>query len=1382
MSILQNLMKPLQSNKDDDEKKWYEQEQSIVVKKPQKQTIQDVVKTRPIKNTEKIDYNDYGWRNTTETITQNGELLQYKSPEEDIQAMVANVFNNPKVNKKDKEFLSTPASYNFLDSLKKKENEYKNRLLEIENTIKDSRFPRISVIDNKQEKLLVKRELDKIESIKKDFNFDDDNLWDLMNMPEVKRYNDLKQEKKITDPYEYLRIYKSEYKEPEKFVDMFQEDLSRNFNQMSKRTLGELFGEVGATIGVDALKDAGYDYANKQIIDLLEHPEQLPGEDAQAFFDGGYKQSRFYSNAISGSAAYMGTVAASTAINPAAGFVAASSMIKYSFKDELIEAGVDLKTADNISTIVGMVGAAIESIGGFKIGKMGEKGFVNYIKNQLAKNISVANIMNWGVSEGVEEIMQGMAETFGKVAAGLEVDFKEEAKGWLEGGIVGFVMGLGLSGGGKYFQNLYQGKTSFGLTTKDVSKTPDLVEESKRYKSADEFYNTMPIKLRDELRTEGIKGEEAIKDFWNKKVISKEPILDNLNPTGSLYVDYTPNQRATMELGENITTLAKTSKKSPDTMITIYRGAPKNQKQIVAGDFITTNYDLAKSYIGEGNILSKKVEMSDVLDDITEPLGEEYIYRPKLPEATTKLSTEPLAIEAKKKQGEDMKKKEDEINKRIENINLSLNEDYEKIAEKQSGIELLKTRKSFAIKKRNDVIETFRKIIAPEGLKKEPKIKTYGNKVVEGIKKAVSMPSYIVKRFIAGSQQYDTFIDMLDEKTGAKRFQGQIHNYISEKVERMTDTKMVMDSEDLTTLQIEFDKISKTINKKREVDGKNYLVEHLIKIYLASKDKDQMRAMTEGNNFSKEFINNAIASLSEEEKAFGDYNAKFWLDNYNKIAEVVEYVEERTLLKVKGYSPKGVEYLDSLDLRLTTQQLSTDGKTKVDKRQTKSRTGTVAPITFNLLEDTVNSIIRKNHYLSHEIQLNELGTIIGALKPEIRQEFGDEHYNIIRKWLEKIASDGKVIDKGFVGNISLAIRKGYTKSLIANIVTGVKQTISLSAALQEINEIELAKGITSLVSNPKGWIEFFNENLPQMKNRSESMTRDIKTVMEDKNAMSKLSGKKSFTERQLFGILGMDKTTVLIVAVSKYTAEGGTLTGLVNKKALSETMGLIRRTQPSGLTKDLSLIQQENWASKLLTMFMNQPTKYLNNIYGAARAVSKGREGSGIAFSRALIYSWVVPSVAYTFISSGGTADEEDYIVGLITAPFSYMLLISSLANAVKYGFDFKATPIEDLLGDIPTSINKLEKGEFEESGVLMLETYLKFKGVAINQMERTYTGVKRLQQGKGDWRDLIWSDWALKRTPLKDSNKKIKYEPLKVEKKSKKSKSKTRKAPQMNI
>jgi len=108
----------------------------------------------------------------------------------------------------------------------------------------------------------------------------------------------------------------------------------------------------------------------------------------------------------------------------------------------------------------------------------------------------------------------------------------------------------------------------------------------------------------------------------------KKTILDSLNPTGSLFVDYTPQERATLELGKNITTLDKTSNKSADTLITIYRGSSETQKTIVSGDFITTNYRLAKDYAGLGNVLSKEVKMSDVLDDITEPLGEEYIYKP----------------------------------------------------------------------------------------------------------------------------------------------------------------------------------------------------------------------------------------------------------------------------------------------------------------------------------------------------------------------------------------------------------------------------------------------------------------------------------------------------------------------------------------------------------------------------------------------------------------------------------------------------------------------------------------------------------------------------------------------------------------------------------
>jgi len=155
-----------------------------------------------------------------------------------------------------------------------------------------------------------------------------------------------------------------------------------------------------------------------------------------------------------------------------------------------------------------------------------------------------------------------------------------------------------------------------------------LATGAKKYKSAEEFFEKMPVKTRDVLMEQGIKGKEAIINFWNsnaEKVVRK---IDSLNPTGSLHVNYTPQERMTLKLGENMTTLDKTSGKSPNEIITIYRGAPKIQKEIVPGDFITTNYKLAKSYTGEENVLSKEVKMSDILDDKTEPLGEEYIYRP----------------------------------------------------------------------------------------------------------------------------------------------------------------------------------------------------------------------------------------------------------------------------------------------------------------------------------------------------------------------------------------------------------------------------------------------------------------------------------------------------------------------------------------------------------------------------------------------------------------------------------------------------------------------------------------------------------------------------------------------------------------------------------
>lgn len=109
---------------------------------------------------------------------------------------------------------------------------------------------------------------------------------------------------------------------------------------------------------------------------------------------------------------------------------------------------------------------------------------------------------------------------------------------------------------------------------------------------------------------------------------SNEAILNSINPTGSIFADYKPEDRMKAKLAGNITTLDKTEGGNADDVITIYRGVPNSAKEITGGDFVTTNKQLAKDYAGTGKVIEKKVRKGDLLDDKTEPLGEEYIYRP----------------------------------------------------------------------------------------------------------------------------------------------------------------------------------------------------------------------------------------------------------------------------------------------------------------------------------------------------------------------------------------------------------------------------------------------------------------------------------------------------------------------------------------------------------------------------------------------------------------------------------------------------------------------------------------------------------------------------------------------------------------------------------
>ena len=105
--------------------------------------------------------------------------------------------------------------------------------------------------------------------------------------------------------------------------------------------------------------------------------------------------------------------------------------------------------------------------------------------------------------------------------------------------------------------------------------------------------------------------------------------MDTVNPTGGIFTEYDPESRATAVLAPNLVTYDVTAGLDPDATVTVYRGVPAGAQTVLApGDYITTNKQLARDYAGNGDVISQDVRAGEIVDDLDEPLGEEYVFRP----------------------------------------------------------------------------------------------------------------------------------------------------------------------------------------------------------------------------------------------------------------------------------------------------------------------------------------------------------------------------------------------------------------------------------------------------------------------------------------------------------------------------------------------------------------------------------------------------------------------------------------------------------------------------------------------------------------------------------------------------------------------------------
>lgn len=117
-----------------------------------------------------------------------------------------------------------------------------------------------------------------------------------------------------------------------------------------------------------------------------------------------------------------------------------------------------------------------------------------------------------------------------------------------------------------------------------------------------------------------------------KKYKSAEEFISKMRGSATQYGDYSPELRKG-GISEKDFRLPEKGI-DPELEVTIYRGVPDTKSKIVDGDFVTTDRMSAESYAGRNNVISKKVKAKDLIYDDPDNFdpqnpfftGAEFIY------------------------------------------------------------------------------------------------------------------------------------------------------------------------------------------------------------------------------------------------------------------------------------------------------------------------------------------------------------------------------------------------------------------------------------------------------------------------------------------------------------------------------------------------------------------------------------------------------------------------------------------------------------------------------------------------------------------------------------------------------------------------------------
>ena len=333
--------------------------------------------------------------------------------------------------------------------------------------------------------------------------------------------------------------------------------------------------------------------------------------------------------------------------------------------------------------------------------------------------------------------------------------------------------------------------------------------------------------------------------------------------------------------------------------------------------------------------------------------------------------------------------------------------------------------------------------------------------------------------------------DILEENAKGTVYRGKILEFFRGIVNQAREVAYDDVVGKTTTLQAKMAELNlQNLDREVDVQGRKMERRQLMRIFMATKDPTQLKSLLNkkvGNGLSKELLKAIENELTTEEKQM----VEWLLESFQKIHPEVDAVYRQSnfmpLPKNPGFSPilKLVELLDQVkDFDILGFHLSGKGREKINPSFIQKRSGSESALNLDIgaVELYIEYVKRTSQYKALELPLKEINAVIKGIKDAVVQEQGINHFKLLTQWSENLVSDGRYTTSK-LERFAKNLRTGLTKGILsANVVVALKQTISGTAFLTELTEVQMGAAIKEYwnpknnFENARKWNKFMDDN------------------------------------------------------------------------------------------------------------------------------------------------------------------------------------------------------------------------------------------------------------------------------------------------------------------